>query len=234
MADIERDVQALTVADPDLRKAAADRLARGGDPEGYTALIHALEHSLIDVRINAAEALGAARIPQAVPLLVKSLAADPVAAVRQCVARSLGRIGGEHPSEGVEALAGLLDALQDADRNVVRAAAKALGEIGDTRVVPNVIRLMKQPEPVIRQVCALALGDLKSTDALPVLVQALHDESWMVRQAAAQALAGLGDRAATPALIEALEDANRSVRVAAEDALKRLNTLPLADETGEQ
>jgi HEAT repeat protein len=214
---VHKLIFALTGADPDARKEAADLLGTMASPEATAALINALRHPLVDIRLCAAEALGQVEDDAVINSLIDALDGDPSPNMRQCAARSLGRIG------RADALAALLDALDDAP-NVCRAAARALGEIGDTRVVPNLITLVeKHQDALIRQVSAVALGDLRDVDALPALVGALSDPSWVARQAACEALGKIGDKSAVLALVDALEDRHQAVRLAATDAIARLS-----------
>ncbi len=93
----------------------------------------------------------------------------------------------------------------DADR---AAAAAALGSIGGTAAVPELIRALSHPN----QVCvaaALALGRIAHVDAVQPLIAVLadRDKFWMARGAAAVALGEMGAIAepALPALEQALE-----------------------------
>lgn len=214
--DVNRLVAQLADHSPDVRKDAAFALRDMGTDEACAALITALRSPLVSVRMIAAEVMDQCASEEAVSALCALVQNDPAAGARQCAARTLGHIG------RVEALAVLLDALEDSDPKVCRAAARSLGRIGDARVVPNLQRLMKRSEAVIRQVSATALGQIGDRDALPDLVSALSDPTWMVRVAAAEALGNLGEKAAFLALTDALEDSNHMVRVAAQEALKKL------------
>ena len=146
-------VAALTGPDADARKAAADYLAEDGGEAATQALVAALGSSLTDIQINAAEALGNCQNLAAIePLKAVLLNAAASAPTRQTAARSLGRLGSP---DGIEALLGTIQAVIDdperTDHNVVRAAARALGDIapriGDElqrgRAVDGLLRLLE-------------------------------------------------------------------------------------------
>jgi HEAT repeat protein len=232
LESVEQAVEMLTGPDPDGRKMASVYLAEAGDEQGLSALVAALGHPLIDVRINAAEALGASGHPAAVQPLVSSLLDESQPGpVRQAAARSLGVLAS---SQGVPALTQVLhDVLDDpqrTDHNVVRAAARALAAAGpyveddETRAqaVTGLVGLLRADSAILRQVAVQALGAFGDARILPALVGALADPAWLVRQAAAQVIGELGDDANAERLNDLLRDSNRAVRIAAADALEKI------------
>jgi HEAT repeats/TIR domain/NACHT domain len=82
----------------------------------------------------------------------------------------------------------LLAALRDAEPDVRRAAAQALGDIGDARAVEPLLAALRDAEPDVRKAAAHALGDIGDARAVEALLAALHDGEPGVRMAAAQAL----------------------------------------------
>jgi hypothetical protein len=123
------------------------------------------------------------------------------------------------------AVPGLLDALRDENSQVRTAAVKALGEIGDSAAVPEVLAAMvKDPSGDVRWMASAALGKM-GTAAVPGLMNALRDEDWKVRRSAAEALWGMSEPAAVPGLMEALCDKNDVVRQAASGALEAMGVV---------
>jgi len=116
----------------------------------------------------------------------------------------------------------LLQALGDEAEDVRKAAARALGRIGDRQAVPPLIQALGDEDEDVRSAAAKALGRIGDPRAVPVLIQALGDGDEDVRKAAAEALGGIGDRQAVPALLQALGDENWRVRSAAAEALGRI------------
>jgi len=155
---------------------------------------------------------------------------------------------------GTPAVPLLIQALGDWDEDVCRAAAEALGAIGDPQAIPALIQalgddwdavrraaaeaLVKIGTPAVspliqalgddwdavRRAAAWALGKLGDPQAVPALIKALGDSVWDVRRAAAWALGKLGDPQAVPALIQALRDLSENVRRAARQAIQQIET----------
>jgi HEAT repeat protein len=85
---------------------------------------------------------------------------------------------------------------------VRRAAAEALGQIGDPRAVEALTSALDDESAAARQAAAEALGQIGDPDAVEPLIGALNDQNAKVRVAAAAALDGLAwspDRGATGA-----------------------------------
>jgi HEAT repeat protein len=101
---------------------------------------------------------------------------------------------------GAPAVPALIKALGDSDSAVRRAAAEALGKLGDPQAVPALIQALGDSDSAVRRAAAEALGAIGDPQAVPALIQALGDSDWDVRRAAAWALGKLGDPQAVPAL----------------------------------
>ena len=117
---------------------------------------------------------------------------------------------------------GLLAALRDAEEDVRRAAAEALGEIGDAAAVPGLLAALRDADADVRREAAWALGRIGDAAAVPGLLAALRDADADVRWAAAAALGRIGDAAAVLGLVAALRDADERVREAAAWALRKI------------
>jgi HEAT repeat protein len=116
---------------------------------------------------------------------------------------------------GAPAVPLLIQALGDWwSEDVRRAAAEALGKLGDPQAVPALIQALGDSDRDVRAAAAEALGKLGNPQAIPALIKALRDGSYDVRRAAAEALVKIGTPA-VPALIQALRDSYSSVRAAA-------------------
>jgi energy-coupling factor transporter ATP-binding protein EcfA2 len=86
--------------------------------------------------------------------------------------------------EGLEPY--LRQVLKDEDWRIRRAAAEALGQIGDPQATPALIQALQDEEWLVRQAAAEALGQIGDPQATPALIQALQDKEWVVREAAAK------------------------------------------------
>jgi HEAT repeat protein len=138
-------------------------------------------------------------------------------------------------------------------RRVSEAAARALGEMGDTSVLPHLIQGLdfvrdeaaealgklgdiRAVEPLLAALgkyfsgsvpnpLAVALARLKDPRAIPVLADLLQHRDIAMRKSAAYALGELGPEAA-PHLLRVVENTEQSggEREAAAKALKRIGT----------
>jgi len=170
----------------------------------------------------------------------------------------------EHPSfkarikfEG--AFEDVIHALHSSDEEVREEAARALGELGDTRAVEPLIALLRDENRYVRREAAKSLGKIGDERAIVPLIEALKDEDrygregaaeglgdmgerafphlvaamknpdWHVRMGAAIALRLVGDKKAIPVLIEAMRDENRFVRREAIKSLGRIGDESVID-----
>jgi len=183
-----------------------------------TLLAGIVEHSGSEARAAAVELLGDLGEPGVLPLLRQALA-DPAGVVRIRAAEALGRLK-DH-----EAVPGLCAALQYAPE-LRNAAARALGEIGDTGAVEALIQLLRSAGPTGTLQCRLgvlgALGRIKDAAAIPALCAALHDENPAIQDSAAQALGEIGGSEVVSALAEALSFPDEQVALRAAMALGRI------------
>jgi HEAT repeat protein len=123
-----------------------------------------------------------------------------------------------------------MDKIREASA-VRRAAARALGQVGDPRAVePLIATLEHWGDADVRKAAAEALVKI-GAPAVEPLIAALKDEVEWVRKAAAWALVKIGAPAVEP-LIAALKDGDKGVRRAAAEVLDELKWQPGCDEAG--
>jgi len=217
-AEVKANISALGNPDADVRRGAAEALARLGPSavEAIPALIATLNDTDTGARWHSAVALGAIG-PGAVELLVGALRGTN-ATTRQGAALALGRMG---PSAS-RALRPLITALKDPDASVRERAAEALGLLGPgaAPAAAELVRLLSDTDPYVEGKVAETLGKI-GKEAVPSLTPALQDRNRTVRWCAAIALGRIGAaaREAVPALTTALEDRDENVRWCAVIAL---------------
>ena len=176
---------------PNIEKMEAKRDVSG--------LIQALRHDDVNIRINAALALGKIKRARAVAPLIETLR-DADEDVRWAAAWALGEIG-------KPAARPLIQALRDEDGDVRWKAAWALEKIGKV-VVDSLIEAMRTESGEAKAKVSLVLGSIGDVRAVRPLVKALKDEDDNVRWAAAWALEKLGPTAVKYLINNlALEDA---------------------------
>ena len=78
---------------------------------------------------------------------------------------------------GAEALDGLTNLLESKDPDSRYGAALALGNIGDQRAIPTLIKSLRDEHAAVRFFALDALGKLKATEATQAIGELLDDES---------------------------------------------------------
>lgn len=254
--------------DAPARNLAMDLLRYLGST-AMPALYDLLRDSDPDVRIFASDILGSTGSALAVPHLCHALLNDPEVNVRYQAAVSLGQLSFPESAaclnnamedeewvqfSAIEALTkvrdagsvgALIKALGKASELVASTIVDALGEMGDIKVVPLLLkRLESSPTPlgnkIVRAVLnimgerSLSLLGVKECDRLRgYLPSALADEDLAVQDAAVKGFAALGGSGATTHLLEyvsgldAEKDADRIV--AAIEALAAVGHSPELD-----
>jgi HEAT repeat protein len=198
-----------------VRRKAAWALGQLGDKRAALALLEAFKDEKEEVASEAALALSAIG-ESVVPSLTRSLSSRRPA-VRQMAAEALGQMG----PLAVEPLVEIVQNERRPD-DVVRAAAGALGMLGDARAVPPLTNLLRARHGRIAQTAARALAAIGEPAVQP-LIQALPTRSTQTALTAAivQALVDIGKPAVEP-LLRALDSSNIPVRNASEQALTRI------------
>jgi len=208
-------IQALGDSDRDVRWVAAKALGKLGDPQAIPAL-SVWAHAGEDAARDALQTLGHPMLdlPQAVAQVAAQGAWGVLIRALTCTQVREVVVG-----LGAPAVPALIQALGDSDSAVRRAAAEALGAIGDLQAVPALIQALGDwRSENVRCAAAEALGKLGDPQAVPAFIKALGDSDRAVRRAAAEALVKIGTPA-VPAFIKALGDSDRAVRRAAAEAL---------------
>lgn len=129
---------------------------------------------------------------------------------------------GERKPADPRAVAALAAALKDSDAEVRAAAARALGNLGDSSAVPALIEAAKDPNKDVRQAALESLGSLQDTRSLDTFLAAAKDADPEIRQMAVSGLASFEDPRAVPVYVAALADRNTGVRQAAASGLGNL------------
>ncbi|MEO0073995.1 MAG: hypothetical protein ABIK43_04985, partial [candidate division WOR-3 bacterium] len=164
---------------------------------GRTAVEYVYQHKLDTkdgLESEAVLALVKAMPETAKPYLFKGLRDDRFYA-RQNSAYWLGEMG----KSALDAVDSILAALK-AGRITARRGAYALGSIGDSLIVPQILYLLRDTFEVSRIVTAEACGKLKNPVAVPELIRVLGDRFFTVRSAAEAGLVAIGEASLDPLL----------------------------------
>ena len=100
------------------------------------------------------------------------------------------------------------------------------------RSEPDLLVLLRDPEPQLRRRAALAIGRIGLAGGVEPLTLALHDPEAEVRQMAAFSLGLIGHDTATEALVAAMDDAEPIVQGRAAEALGRIGAVDSAGAIG--
>ncbi len=199
-----------------VRKEAVEVFV-SSDPEA-SAIDNLLELLRIEdnagMRNSAAEAVS--RLGNRVAAHLVRLMRDADADVRKFVIDAMGSINSQVFVQP------LLSALQDQDVNVAAAAAEHLGNLGDVRVVPDLISAIVTNETELFRYNALAaIGKLAVPAPVPDEITQLAGID-LLRKAVYECLGSIADESAVAVLIEGLGVRQKSSRNAAAIALSRI------------
>ncbi len=140
--------------------------------------------------------------------------------VRRRVLEAIGRM--QEPQDAPR----VIPSLKDRNREVVREAVFALGQIGNRDAVTPLLAARAGATPEDAVMIADALGKLGGDSAVEALIDMLREFSSSVRGAAALALARNRSEVASAALLLAVHDPDPSVKWKAVYALEKQDPLP--------
>lgn len=120
----------------------------------------------------------------------------------------------------------LIKALKDEDKPVRWAAIESLGDLGDKRAVPYLVKFLPKEERAAYRwglrLTINALGAIGDSQAVPYLLPYLKHEDPYVRRVTTFALGKIGSVEALPQVIELLKDDSMVVRRWVQHALVQL------------
>lgn len=180
----ERLREELQSSDPRIRRRAVAALAGLEGREIRDLQFQALEDEDEDVRNQVADQLHELPAKQQKRLI--RLFSHRNWKVRETASRLLCAL--DNPAIG-----NLLEAIKDAaDPNRSFWVIKTLGELGDARALPGLLRILRSGDREEKIAAIAAISRIEGRKSVQHLVDALKDENWHVRKSAAEALIGLG------------------------------------------
>ncbi|MCB2209826.1 HEAT repeat domain-containing protein [bacterium] len=166
-----------------------------------SGLVKALDHKKYKIRMDAAKALGEIGDSKAVKPLFEILGGGNYNTTFDGVVKSaLKNICGPAYFDQ------LIAALSDENSGVRKAAAEALGDLGDTRAVLPLVAALSDNNSDVRREAVEALRELGDSKAVQPIIATLADENDGVREAAIEALGAFGDSRAVEPLVAALKE----------------------------
>lgn len=170
---------------------------------------------------QAALALASFGSPAFAPLSKELHSSSPIA--RRNAAWAIGELTNMMPGERASAVPQLITLLDDADDYVQMAAARALGELRDSRAVYKLITTLGDDNWNVRELAVWALSEMKDARAVTALCNVLLSDTRVeVRRGAAEALGEIQSAAALPALRQALNDSEPGVSAKAAWAISEI------------
>jgi HEAT repeat protein len=211
-------VSCLADADPDVRAAACDALARIGNASAAASLVGLLDDGNVRVAHAAAGAMQALG-SDATHALVRQAARSGSAMVRRAALRILSYFG------DATALPLLIAGIDDADAKVRDAAISGLPFVDAPAALEALVSACRNPDPRTRAAAIRAVGQCSDGErAAATLLAALDDADPWVRYYACQSLGRLQREEAVPAIAARLDDQAGQVRVGAVEALSHFPT----------
>ncbi|WP_459194970.1 HEAT repeat domain-containing protein [Halosimplex sp. J119] len=156
----------------------------GADWMKAKAFTRALDAEVPELRMAAANGLGALDEPDAVPKLAERFV-DPDPRVRARAARACGQIADSRATGGLE------DLLRDDNATVRREAAEALGNIGNRQALSALLPMYQDDSERVRRIAVGAFGNFPNAQPVEYLVSSLTDDSAAVRRTAVYSLVEL-------------------------------------------
>ena len=196
---IARQDERIALLERSVEELLIERLAARKKNHNHKELLDALKSEFAGVRRFAVQEMAKTKLEALAPEIVRLLK-DPEHSVRAAAAKGIGEMGA---AKSVDAL---IEALGDPEDVVRAAATRSLGDLRAKAAVKEIAMLLGNPAVAKAAAEALGkIGDRSAVPNLAglLIVPNGHTEA---RCAAASALGLLGDRQAIEALIKALED----------------------------
>jgi HEAT repeat protein len=207
----------LASGDVSERRLAAQRLVELPPEIALRLAALAMGDPDVEVRLRAAQAAIAQRMPRAGDQVVGWLT-ESDARIRLSACDVI------RASPTDRSVAALGRVLGDPDPHVRLAAAAAMGSSGMTLAVSPLLGHLDDTSAEVREEVARALGRIGDARAVVPLIGKVQDSVFEVRRVVARALGDLGDLRAQSALMLALQDVLPEVRLAAVEALGKLRS----------
>lgn len=145
------------------------------------------------------------------------------ASVRRNAAWAIGELTNMLPGDRAAAVPQLITLLSDSDEWVRMAAARALGELHDSRSLSKLVATLSDDDWRVRELAVWALSEMKDARAVTALCTVLVSDARVeVRRGAAEALGEIRSSEALPALKQALNDHESSVSTKAAWAIEEI------------
>jgi HEAT repeat protein len=199
-------LEALNSGDVRARRYAAEGLGRGKQAGAVTGLIDALRKEPMDSRLSNSAAYAIMFAMReigdsaAIPVLLEVMPRIP----DSIIGSLLGAFQKLKAVESIPALIILIHNPSTSD-NTRYGAIRTLGVLGDDSVIPELLKLLKAKDQLIRYRAVDALSNFKTAPVVSAVIAALKDEDVSVQSGAIDALGKLKDPSAVPHIVKAMK-----------------------------
>lgn len=194
-----------------------------------------LFHPEMSKRLKTIEDLAFLKTPQAIFLLLETLASERNTVIREKIIEEILKIGRRVVPYILEMLKVEKEVVKSLEtkkmeKPAIRIFCQLLAKLKAKESEDTLIELLKDDDPLIKTSACEALGILKSEKAIEDIFPLLYDINFWVRASACNALGEIGDNKAVSQLLERLEDENHWVRQAACEALGKIGDKKAGEE----
>lgn len=206
------------IDDPDhmIRKMCGDILIELGDASTAQKVIPYIKSDSKDVKKTAMDVLSSLKYDGAAQAILPLLD-DGDSWIRRKAVEALCRLRDR------SVLPTLWDAaLRDRDPSSMKTVVQTMGEIGGPQDAAPMLKLVKEPDLVVRQKATETIIKIGDSGLVPQVIDLLADSDVNVRRSAVDILNGLKDERTASALVKALKDGDWWVRESATEALSEL------------
>src|SRR5215217_3095571 len=214
-----RDTEAIPLLIAMLGDDSKSELVRCWDTSRWSPALQTFKHS--SPGEQAALALASFGRPAFAPLTNQLDSSN--ATVRRNAAWAIGELTNMAPGERANAVPQLITLLGDSDEWVRMAAARALGELRNSRSLPKLVGTLSDDDWHVRELVVWALSEMKDSRAVTALCAVLLSDTRVeVRRGAAEALGEIRSAEALPTLRQALNDSEPAVNAKAAWAISEI------------
>lgn len=136
---------------------------------------------------------------------------------RANAARAIGILRGH------QALDALLEGVRSKESTIIRESVVAMKKLADPSVGPDIVFLLRDPDPAVREAVIQTVGQLRTPEAVPTLAQLVEeDQRQDLRAEALVALAKIPENGQRRLFLRHLASNSRGFRAAAAEGLGRL------------
>ncbi|WP_336001649.1 HEAT repeat domain-containing protein [Halorientalis halophila] len=201
--DVEQLKSVIRTSDSDEIRARAAEILGEFDEETLE------DHDVVTPLVDLAQSADDERVTAAA---IDALNRLGTGAIQELIAEMAGlELGEDQQADWAKAKA-FSQALSADVPELRMAAANALGELGKTDVLPDLLERLDDPDPRVRARVARACGRLEDARATDALTARLSDPNGDVRREVAEALGVIGNRQALTALLEMFDDDRGPIR----------------------